>query len=76
MQVSLEIASDTDHDKIIASVICNIAPRVGEHITLLGDDSRGRYYVTGIEHMLEPKRIESVQHVCAYVTKVSDKATG
>jgi hypothetical protein len=69
VQVSLEIARDTDHDDIIASVICNVVPRVGEHITLLGGSNRGRYYVTGVEHVLEPKRIESVQHVCVYVTK-------
>lgn len=70
--VSLEIALDTDHEAQIASVVCNVLPRVGEHICLLGCDTRGRYYVTGIEHVLNASRVESVQHVCVYVTKALD----
>jgi hypothetical protein len=67
VQVSLEIASDIDHNDMIASVVCNAVPRVGEHILLLNCEARGRYYVTGIEHCLDPSRIEPVQHVCVYV---------
>lgn len=46
--------------------------RVGEFITLLGEH-RGRYYITGIDHVLDEKRIETVQHVCVYVTDAPER---
>lgn len=72
--VSLEIASDVDHDDMIDSVVCNHPPRVGEYITLLGSDRPGRYHVTGIDHVFDAKRLESVQHVCVYVVKADRTA--
>lgn len=71
MQVSLEITRDTE-DEGFASVVCNVLPRVGDYITLLGGN-RGRYYVTGIDHVLSEDRIESVQHVCVYVTAAPER---
>lgn len=71
MQVSLEITRDTENEGF-ASVICNVVPRVGEYITLLGEN-RGRYYVTDIDHVLDEKRIETVQHVCVYVTDAPER---
>jgi len=66
----LEIASDTDHEDMIASIVCNVPPRVGECIDLLGCDRRGEYWVTGVTHVLDDRRrAETVQHVCVYVPK-------
>ncbi len=69
--VSLEITRDTGSEGF-ASVVCNHPPRVGEYITLLGEH-RGRYYVTGIEHVLQESKLEGVQHVCVYVTTAPER---
>jgi hypothetical protein len=71
--VRLEIyVNDMDRDPM-ASVVCNVVPRVDERITLLdgeGIDSRsGRYRVLGVDHILDERFIESVQHVCLIVMR-------
>lgn len=73
MQVNLEIAVHDAPDEPIANVICNAVPRVGEGIVLLAgesDPASGEYKVTWVLHMLDPRRIETVQHVCIRVRKV------
>ncbi len=71
MQVNLEMyLNDFDRDPF-ASVICNIVPRVGERVRLLAGESpeAGLYRVLGTEHLLDPRRAETLQHVCVIVCR-------
>lgn len=74
MQVSLELyEQDLDRDPF-ANVICHVVPRVGEYILLLAGEApeHGRYRVQYVEHLLDPRRSETLQHVCAVVARVAD----
>ena len=73
--ISLEIyINDMDREPL-ANVICNAVPREGDRIRLLGRDApyAGLYRVLGYtEHLLEPSRVETLQHVCIVVMREKD----
>lgn len=69
MQVNLELYPfDFDREPLV-NIICNVVPRVDEWIKICGRDNpaNGTYRVLKVEHVLDPSRNESVQHVCLIV---------
>lgn len=69
MQVNLELYPfDMDRDPF-ANIVCNVVPRVGEHIRISERDNpaNGSYRVLLIEHILSPGRTDTLQHVCVVV---------
>jgi hypothetical protein len=80
MQVRLELyLADLDRDPF-ANIICNVAPRVGETITLLDGEAEGNrsgsYRVLAVDHMLDERRIETTQHVCLTVIRHTHQPRG
>lgn len=69
MQVNLELYPfDMDRDPLV-NIICNVVPRVGEYIRIVGRDNplSGTYRVLMVEHLLDQNRTETLQHVCLIV---------
>ena len=69
MQVNLELYKfDMGRDPF-ANIVCNVVPRVGEHVRICERDNpeNGSYRVLLVEHILAPSTTESVQHVCLVV---------
>lgn len=71
MQINLEIYPHDFDREPIANVICNAVPRVGERFRLLAGETpeAGLYRVLAVEHQLDPRRVETVQHVCLIVLR-------
>lgn len=74
MQVSLELYLDKWGDEPIANVVCNVVPRVGEQVMLLAGETpeSGTYLVNVVQHLLDPRRIETTQHVCVIVSRMAE----
>jgi hypothetical protein len=75
MQINLEIyLNDMDGDPI-ANVICNVLPRENDRIRLLVGEAKesGLYRVLGYtEHLLNPRRTDTLQQVCIVVMRERD----
>jgi len=74
MQINLEIyVSDMEREPI-AKVICNAVPRENDRIRLTGETKESRLYrVLGYaEHLLDPRRTETLQHVRIVVMREWD----
>lgn len=71
MQINLEIYLNDFDREPLANVICNVAPRVDERFRLLAGETpeAGTYRVLAVEHQLDPRRIETLQHVCLIVMR-------
>ena len=74
MQISLELyLNDLDRDPF-ANVVCNAVPRVDEYVELFAGDTAagGLYRVLAVRHLLDPNKIETLQHVCLIVMRQPD----
>ena len=68
MTARLEIYMDDDHDDVIADVLSEHVPRIGECINLqMKRDDLREFRVADLVYMLDHGRHERVMQVCVYV---------
>ena len=73
--INLEIYLNDMDGEPLANVICNSVPRAGDRIRLLAGEATesGLYKVFGYtEHLLDPRKVETLQHVCIVVIRERD----
>lgn len=76
MTAKLEIYNNDDHDDVIAWLLAEHVPRIGETINLVIEkDDLIEGDVADVVYMMQHDQHESVTHVCVYLN-ITRKAAG